>query len=214
MRNLTAALLSAVICFLSVSSVLAGGDWNELKNRPRDSAKAENVRVWLAQESNNPCQMTVDIFDSDSNLVRHLVDDQIDYGYYNLYWDCKDDSGKYVTRGQYFYETNDCGGNRSGELFMAYSKGETTSSLDIDNWSETGEINFVLQSDSSVVSLDICNTQGTTLKALLKDSVMLAGDYAIDWRPTRLHTKTYIVFVVRLTVDDFIHEKQVLPKGK
>ena len=67
-----------------------------LSQRPADTIEAENRRVWLAQERKAPCQMTVEIVDSAGTKVRHFFDDLLYKGYYNLYWDKLDDSGRFV----------------------------------------------------------------------------------------------------------------------
>ncbi|HLX12065.1 MAG TPA: FlgD immunoglobulin-like domain containing protein, partial [Bacteroidota bacterium] len=47
----------------------------------------------------------VDIFDGTGNLVRTLINDELDHGDYDKTWDGTDDHGKKLSVGTYFYKT-------------------------------------------------------------------------------------------------------------
>jgi flagellar hook assembly protein FlgD len=60
-------------------------------------------KVW-SLEFREPVHTTLKIYNIRGQLVRTLVDDERLPGYYQVFWDGKDNSGKEVSSGIYFYQ--------------------------------------------------------------------------------------------------------------
>ncbi len=185
-------------------------EWDQLCKYPQDSVEMKNLRIWLAQEHDSACTFEVVIVDSTDSLVRHFLDMDLRSGYFNLYWDKKDDSGRFVPPGNYRYKTNECGGNREGKLLVKYEKWETTSYLDVDDWTETNIIKYGLTEDSGRVKLEICDRRAVPMFTPVKDSIMPAGDYECLFRPNKFVNQKS--FIIKLHVDDYLHQAEVRRK--
>jgi flagellar hook assembly protein FlgD len=103
-------LISVTLVSLVVASSIAYADrqtYADLTTPPADSAEAERVRIWVPIQRQSRCRLTIDILNDSNRVIRHLVDRLISEGYYNFYWDKKDDSGMIVKPGAYAYVLNE-----------------------------------------------------------------------------------------------------------
>jgi hypothetical protein len=184
-----------------LASEMDDEQWEYMQEPPRDSAEAQDRRVWLAQEQPDTCLMEVNILDSTGTVVRHLLSRRLHPHYCNAYWDCRDDSGRWVPAGSYTYVTNDCGGKRTGHLRADYKPYEISSFLHLGKLADSGIIAFDIPADSLHVSLGFYDRTGTLIFAPIRDSVMMAGRH--ERKIT--HIRRYVGGVntlVRLQVED------------
>lgn len=186
--------------FLAVTVMAA--DWEKLKTVPTDPDDAQNVRVWLGIERSNQCRTDVTIVDLSADTVRHLFSTLIGPGYYNFYWDKLDDSGQFVDTGQYRYVIDDCQGIRvGGKLRVEYKQFERFVSLGTELVPKEKQFSVKIGADSIPVSLTIENRSGRTVDTVFVDSLFMAGDYRVNWRPGERFPSG--VYKARLQAADF-----------
>jgi hypothetical protein len=194
-----------IVTVLAASCCLAADpyeeQWEYLQEPPEDTAEVQNRRIWLAQEQSDTCLMEVSIQDSAGTVVRHFLNRKLGPHYYNVYWDRKDDSGRWVPAGAYKYATNDCGGNRSGKLWVNYRPYETSSFLHIERLADSGLIEFDIPKDSLRVSLGFYDRAGTLLLGPIKDSIMTAGRHQYRISKIRQYVGG-VKTLVKLRVED------------
>lgn len=154
-----------------------------LTTPPLDTADAERIRIWVPVERSSKCRMDVDIYDDSGKVIRQLVDDLFGRGYYNFWWDKKDDSGNWVDEGIYAYVVNSCGIRRDGNLQIAYVKGERTSRLIPQERPVNNTIDFELTEDSLRLTIDITNFLDEPIDRPIVDSIMTAGVHSFNWQP-------------------------------
>ncbi|MBU0982670.1 MAG: hypothetical protein KKA42_02285 [candidate division Zixibacteria bacterium] len=181
-------------------------DWKDLSVQPVDSAEAERTRIWLAQEQDNVCRMIVLIYDGRGRLVRNFLNLPLTPGYYNLYWDKKDDSGRLVEPGEYYFKTNPCGGDRRGTVTAFYVRGENTSSLSLDRFTTERTIVFEIEQDTALVTLEVLDRRNDAIVTLLDTVALAPGTYEEVFEPTRAQWRP--LYTVRLTVDEYVHVQQ------
>ena len=211
MRYSVVILSLVFVCALGLVPVRAQraverNQWKQLISRPSDTLEAERLRVWIPQERQNTCRVSVLIYDTEGLLVRQLVNMLVSPGYHNIYWDKKDDSGRLVEAGTYHYKTNPCGGNRRGDLIVHYLRGELTSSLSIDRFMAERMIDFSIEEDSAEVTLEILDRKDNIVHILIDHQPTAPGTYEQVFEPTRAQKRA--VYKVRLTVDEYVHVKQ------
>ncbi len=178
-----------------------GPSRDNLTTPPLDSAEAERVRIWLPIERHSNCRVTIDILGDSAQVIRRLVDRLFSYGYYNFYWDKKDDSGEFVTPGSYGYVVNDCGRKYYREVTAQFSRWELSSRVysPAEPWSTV--IDFELSRDSALVSINVCNRRGRVIDTPIVDSLMNSGRHRFDWIPPTGITRG--VYTVNLIIGDF-----------
>lgn len=118
-----------VFLFIFVPAAHSGQTMKEIMTPPADSADLENLRIWVPVERKSSCRMTVDIMNSNGEVIRHLVDALVPPGYYNFYWDKRNDSGRYAFVGEYKYHIEDCVTKDSGKLVVDYKPEEIKTSI-------------------------------------------------------------------------------------
>jgi hypothetical protein len=129
------ALGPAMVVLMTVLAVTAsatdaprrytGQTYQQLTTPPPDSADAANVRVWLALERPNLCRVGVQIVDLRGNAIRNIFDGLLPGGYYNFYWDKRNDLGRYVDTGVYTFKVDDeCSETRRGQVRATYKEWE------------------------------------------------------------------------------------------
>jgi len=209
MRQLLLRSCLVFLLILSVwpASLVARQDWETMQRPPLDSAEAWNLRVWLGLERSSTCRVIVSIIDQRGDTARHFLNRMLPSGYYNFYWDKRDDSGNFVDSGTYRYLVDDCTGGRSGRLFVRYKKWERLSSLSIDHFDEDQSLSFELLADSVIVTLEIENRRGLAIDRLIVDSLMHAGEYRCTWSPEKRIPSG--IYTVKLRVGDFVHSAKV-----
>ncbi len=201
-------ILHIIILFL-FSSVFS----RDISIQPVDSLESERLRIWIPQEKKiGSCNVLIKIYDRDSKEIRTLVNELLTFGYYNFYWDKKDDSGRWLDEGEYSYKALYCGRKREGLLTAKYIFGERECIVTQLNESP-GEFELDVRSDSINISIEIYKFNGQLLESPIKDSVVSKGDFHFTWKPAggvfrgrykmKLYTgdfvETYIVWKKRPT---------------
>ena len=68
-------------------------------------------------------------------------------------------------------------------------------------------IGFEVVRDSSLVTLELCDTRNRPVAVLVQDSLMLAGMYEVAWEPeSRVRLSVYHV---RLHIGEAVHVKRI-----
>ncbi|MBN1211670.1 MAG: hypothetical protein JXA92_03755 [candidate division Zixibacteria bacterium] len=178
---------------------------------PADSADAENLRVWYGVERRNRCRFNLEIYDLAHHKVRDMLDQSLGPGYYNFYWDKRDDSNRYVEPGTYLYKITDCGKIKYGNLKVEYKPWERTSAFVQDTLSDSVKVIFELLEDSARVSLRIYNGVEKLMGEPVVDSLMNRGRYTYTWRPDKKTSPGYYYF--RLYLGDYTRELKILYKS-
>ncbi len=177
-----------------------GQSYKNLTTPPRDSVDAENVRVWLPLERPNRCRVIVNIVDFRGRLVRRLFEDVVDGGYYNFYWDKRDDSGRFVPEGDYFYDMKDCRRQDRWPLTVKYRPFEQYCLFYPPDDGESPHIRWEVTQDSIPISLEILRSNEKLFFAEFTDSLMMRGAYEYLWVPDS--TLKPGIFFLRLTVGE------------
>lgn len=219
--KISVIIIVAIILFI-FASAFAGqvfGQTNkqtqsvrELMLVPPDSAEAERVRIWIPQEHTNRCRVVIDILDSSGQVIRHLVNQLLSQGYYNLYWDKKDDGGKYVDSGIYRFSVNDCGGNKHGEVEAKFKKWEILSRIMPFDTARAGRVDIDLLADSALVSIVIKFRTGKIADAPITDSLFMSGHHRFNWSPAPLTRPGRYFMTIR--VGDFEKTYQFMYRRK
>jgi hypothetical protein len=201
-KNLWIALAATIIMIMTAGSTMARGDLASLTTPPADTADAERVRIWVGAERANSCRLTIDIYNTAGGPVRSLIDEVLAGGYYNFYWDKRDDSGKFVPPGDYVYRLNDCGKRKGGNLEVVYRSGERAVSFTDSAAADTGVVCFLIHNDSLPISIGVY--RGTRrIDTPVQDSSFSAGPHTFIWQPSgSVRPGRYRI---EIAIGDFIH---------
>lgn len=185
----------ALVLIATMPALKAEQNWKELTTRPDDTLEAERVRIWYPYERSGPCLIQVNLFDKRANLIRHLAERRLAKGYYNLYWDKRDDSGRYVPEGDYRYEVRACGRrDRSGMITAVFARGELAGRILESSVVKAEQVRFELDEDSLRISVTINNFRGKVLDTPFSDSLMNAGTHEFVWKPeSKFEVGRYVV---------------------
>jgi len=209
-------LFAVFVAFIGVPmsshAMTTTDEWGKLNKIPEDSVQQKNLRVWLAQEQIAPCTLLVDIYNDQDSLVRHFLEMSIRPGYFNIYWDKKDDNDNYVPEGNYTYKVNDCGGNRTGKLTVQYKKWERDSFCRFTDSFQPLIVFFGLLEDSAVVNLEIYNYRGILIKTPIKDALLSKGEFRFEFNFGDKLGR--IISTAILYIDDFIYKKVLKTKNE
>ena len=159
-----------------------GQTYENLKTIPKDSVEAENVRIWIPQESRRTCEIKVFILDEIGNTLRTLFIGDMPKGYYNFYWDKKNDLGRFVEPGVYDYLIKDCSGKREGQVTAAYKEWERACLFYPPISKDTLRIAYEITGDSVPVSLEVLKFSDRPHKLVFEDSLMSKGFYKYEWK--------------------------------
>ncbi len=195
----------------------AGGETSpqalvDLFTPPDDPEEAERVRIWLPAERSSRCRVTIELVDDRGGGVRQLLDRILPSGYYNFYWDKKDDSGRFVEPGTYRYRLNDCGRRRYGAVEARFKKWEKRSRLYLLDGPRSATVGFELDEDSALVSINVFNRRGKLVDTPVVDSLMNKGRYVYEWVPRSGGYRGR--YVLKLTVGDFTHALDISLPGR
>ncbi len=129
--------------------------------------------------------------------------EQLSPGYYNFYWDKKDDSDLFVPAGTYTYLVETCGDMKSGEITAAYLPGELACTVEPDK--DYNSLRFLLHvlNDSTSVSLQVFDRREQLVAEPFKDSLFSRGDFPYTWSPDASVGPSIYKFIV--TVGEFPH---------
>ncbi|HOP07943.1 MAG TPA: FlgD immunoglobulin-like domain containing protein [candidate division Zixibacteria bacterium] len=207
--RIIAAIFGLVGFLLGLPPVFAGERELTILEEPLDPDEADRVRIWFPVEHNQNCRVTVEIVDDSGVVIRRLFDELLRRGYYNLYWDKRDDSGRVAPAGEYLYRIDDCGSTRTGKVEARYSFWELHSSVSKSDSLPENELILVTDTDSAVVSFEIRTRRGSVLDRPIEDSLFSQGRHAISWTPPKRGYGGW--FEYRLTVGDCVKGGRIHP---
>ena len=186
----------------AVLPVCAGAvTFENLTIPPEDSIDARLLKIWVPVEGTRVCEVEIDITDGEGAVVRHLLGRRLNEGYYNIYWDKKDDSGQYVPKGEYKYVLRSCPRKEINKLYVRYTKGENSCLIKKGDDLNRPFFDFTILDDSVRVSLEVVNRIDKPIEVLFSDSLMSRGDYRFVWEPDSLVLSGQYIF--KLKVEDF-----------
>jgi flagellar hook assembly protein FlgD len=214
-RILTKLVISVVLIFAAASTQVNGGQTlKEKMTAPRDSVERENVRIWVSVERPNPCRLTVNILDSNHNVIRHMIDFPAPGGYHNFYWNKKDDSDRFVAPGVYNVEIDDCGNKKTARVKAEYKKWERESRVEFEK--DTSGFVLELMEDSADVRVEWFNIKLKLLARLYLEDEMKKGTYYFNWTGDHDGKKIVLVpqfrhgfYIQQVKVGEFIHEDTI-----
>lgn len=158
-------------------------DFRQLQQPPDDSAEARNLRIWVPVEHRQKCWVTVQIRDHSGRIVRHLLEKLLGRGYYNLYWDKRDDSGNLVEPGEYYSIMRDaCGRHEEATLIATFRKWERLSRVLPPDPSLPRTVRFWLKGDSAAVVLRVLNARDEVIERVA-DTALDRGYHELNWTP-------------------------------
>ncbi len=184
-----------------------GQTYEELISIPKDPDEAQRVRVWLGLTREANCRVTVDIFDRQGNPVRQLMSRLMKAGYYNLYWDKKDDSGRYVDDGTYAVVINDCGKIKNDSVVAFYRPWERYTSLEVFGERSSPVFRLTLDGDSALTRLVIVTLRADTVATALPETVLVSGVHEIPF-PVGAGLTNGAYLVVLLINEEFVREER------
>jgi hypothetical protein len=184
----------------------------ELQTAPQDTIDAQNVRIWLPVERQNRCLLKIEIVNDSDRVIRHLVSRMMTQGYYNYYWNKRDDSGKLVDSGVYTYRVTDCGQRREGKLTVQYREWERKVVAEIEKQRSGELLRLNLLDDSARVTIEMFDYHWQPVDVPMKDSLMNAGKYRFEWQPA--DTVLAGRYHLRLTVNDYTHDLKLTYRKK
>ncbi len=155
----------------------------DITKPPEDPDDAENLRIWIPIEKNSSCRVMIDILDQKGKIVRQLVNKLLGKGYYNFYWDKRDDEGEFVKPGEYKFKAEGCHVNREGDVKVVYKKWERKCRIGLIDDKKSNQLFIELKEDSAVVSIDIFKFNGELVDKPIIDSLMNKGYHIFIWQP-------------------------------
>jgi len=180
-RSLSKILILAGVMMSVAGIARAAQSFKELTTPPFDTADAQNVRIWIPVERPNACQLTIRIFDSTGAVVRHLFDNLVGAGYYNFYWDKRDDTGAQVAPGRYKYAAENCGKKEEGAVMAAYSKWERLCRVVGAADGDSSAVDIEILADSASVSIYVYTIRDLLVDSVATDSIMYKGTHRFRW---------------------------------
>ena len=188
MSRLRLNCLVVVILTLIVanSSVLAGKptyskDWREWGEMPPDSIQEDQLRIWLANESTQTMRFRIDILDRSGKVIRHFIEDNMNPGYLNVYWDKKSDSGSWVEPGEYQYRLMAQGKEKTGKLVASFDPAELVVLVYPEAEDTPGVIRYDILDDSVSVTIGVYRWRGNSVFEPIVDSMHARGSYQFEW---------------------------------
>ncbi len=200
-------LIALLLVLPFASNQLHAQTISGLQQPPLDTLDAERVRIWVGIERDSRCRLTINILDDSNTVVRHLVDYLPSRGYYNFYWDKRDDAGERVPSGQYQYIVDNCHKISKGILEVQYSFWEEHSSVSQPDTTRTFAIELYLKADSANVTMLICNGRGRQFNQVCVDSLLNKGRHLLEWRPATVPYRGN--YIIKLLVGDYEYRKEV-----
>ncbi len=186
-----------------------------LSVKPPDSAEAERVRIWVPVETTSKCRHQINIMDSTGDTVRHLIDWLPSPGYYNFYWDKRDDSGLRVEPGFYPYVIENCGGEkRRRKVEALFSHWEVSSVFSPFDTANPFRIELELLDDSALVSIEYFTHNNRLLASPVVDSLCNRGQHMFDWSGGKRARRGN--HIIKVSVNDYLYMREVtyFPENK
>ncbi|MFH1688097.1 MAG: hypothetical protein ABIE70_11340 [bacterium] len=200
-------LLIAATCLTPSRGHGAAVDWERLTTAPTDTAEARRLRIWLPLEKSSHCRTSIDIFDQSGWAICRLIDQLMGPGYYNFYWDKRDDSGHFVEPGTYRWRAINCSDTIIGELTAQYHEWERSSRIEVIDSVGQARFLLILDNDSALVSAVIWNHRGRHISDLVQDTLLSKGRHLLHWDPPSGYAGR---FVISVTVGGFDHRQGFL----
>ena len=205
-------LLAIIFTSAAISPVLSAGDfrsnWERLSHPPFDSVQARDTRIWFGLHHEGRCRVRVQVLDTAQNVVRQVTDTMLTRGYFNLYWDKRDDSGSYVVRGLYFYRAvSGCAPEAKGKLWASYRPFERVVRMMVDTADKEAAFSVVVDTPAVRVSLDVYTIQGTLIDSLCPDTVLTSGSHRFVWQPP--YGTALGFYCIRMNVEGFVVQEKV-----
>lgn len=179
-----------------------------LQTPPTDTAEAQRLRIWAAAEGTARCRMVIEILNDSNQIIRNLVNFLAPPGYYNFYWDKRDDSGARVPEGRYRARTNHCGKIGWETLTAQYTKWEILSDLGPYDTAAPFDISLILTGDSIPISVELLRGPAQVIDTMLSDTLLNAGTHRITYVPVpnKIWRGNY---VIRVMVGDYEYRREV-----
>lgn len=206
-RTLIQSIVLILLIVAVAGAVGAGQTYEELIVWPKDPDEAQRVRIWLGLERKSNCRVTVDILDENGEPIRHVLDRLMRFGYYNLYWDKKDDSGRYVDPGVYTVLITDCGRSKYATVEAAYRPWERWSGLEVVGEKAAPVFRLTLDKDSAEARLVMTNVRDDTIAVAMEDTLLSAGVYDIPFPDDKSIVSG--VYLIKLLINEgFVREER------
>jgi len=167
---------------LLIAQSSMGASFMELQKIPHDSANVEDMRIWIPVEKAK-CLVKVNILDSQNKQIRHMMEKFVTKGYYNIYWDKKDDSGAYVQEGVYKVSIIAGAFKRIEDFIVQYADGENSAVISTSPDMKNPYLHLKLLKDSLMVSLEILNARQNHTDSLFVDSLIVGDSVRFEWNP-------------------------------
>ncbi|MBU8934054.1 MAG: hypothetical protein KOO62_08595 [candidate division Zixibacteria bacterium] len=205
----TICMLGLLVAMVALySSDLLAQTVSGLSIKPPDSAEAERVRIWVPIETTSRCRTQINIMDSAGDTVRHLINYLPKPGYYNFYWDKRDDSGHRVEAGIYPYVIENCGGEkRRREVEARFSRWELASVFTPLDTARPFWIELELLEDSALVSVRYFTHNDRLLDSLVVDSLLNRGKHEFDWSSSRRARRGN--YIIKVSIGDYQYIREV-----
>jgi len=158
----------------------------ELQEPPRDRDEAQRLRIWFPIQRQGSCRVTVSVLDSSGTIVRQLLSRLMSDGYYNIYWDKRDDSGRLVPPGVYPVRINDCGKIQDATVTAVYRPYERETELWVESSEQGLTINVKLPEDSLAVAFHVQTLDKAAESYPIMDTALTAGHHQL---PLKLSEK-------------------------
>ena len=202
MKMLKPILVLAIVACVAGPSRSQEYSLRTLMMVPPDTAEAQRVRIWIPIEHSASCKVTVGIVDSTGRPVRDIFEHTLAPGYYNLYWDKKDDSGAYVDSGTYTAVINDlCADERRETLTALYAPGELSAIIPAPSLAVSDSLKFRILVDSARVTCDILNRQNRLQQRAMSDSLFSRGNHVFTWQKDMPVSPG--LYTARITIDGY-----------
>ena len=200
-------LLSLLLLLSTLSSAQSFRDVSRI---PPDSMNAETMRIWIPVTMRQ-AMVTVTLFDGNEKLVRNLLKASMIKGYYNIYWDKKDDSGNFVEPGDYFYALNIAGQIERKPISVAYQPGENCVNIRTAN-ADSMRVDFSIDCAETPVSFELYDIRDRLKDIPIKDSVFTKGRHSWQWQPS--DSVYYGKFTLQIKSGEFVNYLPLVYKRK
>ncbi len=203
----TLPILIVVISSLMMAGHTFSQTLSGLSRPPQDSAEAERVRIWIPVERDSKCRVDIKIVDDSGRVVRHLLNYRPSRGYYNYYWDKRDDSGKRVPPGTYYSMVDNCGNIRRRPIEARYGEWEKASRIVLPDTARPFLVRFELLEDSADVSVRILSQRGHQVDSVFVDSIFNKGQHEIEWQPPP--SFRHGNYMIEVTIGEYVYVREV-----
>lgn len=195
-------IIITVLILLAATSVLAEPYQRDITEPPFNPDDAYMVQVWVPIEIGQSARVDIQILNQDTIEVRNFFEGTLPKGYHKFYWDKKDNSGRFVKPGIYFYQLTVNGKSLDlNPLNISFLNGERDLIGGLDS---LNNLILEVERDSTIVSVWLYNKFGRQLQPMAVDTVLMAGEHLLKWQDDWPYK--YGEFVYRVVVEDYTNE--------